>query len=136
VGYPRAFSYDSPVNRQYADRLFRFDQYCRTPKLDHDQDRCDIEFDDGRRMALRFRLFTANELRHGFESEFAIEDLCGLDIFHGRFSSDQRWNPAACGSDPRFWNVLTQLEARFAHNPTVMEHATHLMLVGRRRAVR
>ncbi len=105
-------------------------------KLDHNQDRCDIEFCDGRRMALRFHLFTANELRHGFESEFAIEDLCGLDIFHGRFSSDQRWNPAACGSDPRFWNVLTQLEARFAHNPTVMEHATHLMLVGRRRAVR
>ncbi len=102
-------------------------------KLDHDLDRCEIEFSDGRRMALRFHLFTANELRHCFASQFEIEDLCGLDIFYGRFSSDQRWNPAACGSDPRFWNLLTQLEVRYAHNPTFMEHSTHLMFVGRRR---
>jgi hypothetical protein len=43
---------------------------------------------DGRRMALRFHLFTADELLRCFAEQFAVEDLCGLDIFHSRFSPD------------------------------------------------
>jgi hypothetical protein len=31
--------------------------------LDHARDRCDVEFLDGRRLSLRFHLFTANELK-------------------------------------------------------------------------
>jgi hypothetical protein len=88
---------------------------------------------DGRRMALRFHLFTADELRRCFAETFEVEDLCGLDIFHGRFSPDARWHPAAIGADPRFLNLLAQLEARWMHNPSLMARATHLMLVGRRR---
>ena len=102
-------------------------------ELDHDLDRCEIEFHDGRRMALRFHLFTAGELRRCFAERFEIEDLCGLDIFHGRFSPDNRWHPAAIGADPRFSNLLVQPEARSMRNPSFMARATHLMLVGRRR---
>jgi len=99
-------------------------------EMDHDLDRCEIEFHDGRRMALRFHLFTADELRSCFAEQFEIEDLCGLDIFHGRFSPDARWHPAAIGADPRFSNLLAQLEARWMHNSSFMARATHLMLVG------
>jgi hypothetical protein len=60
---------------------------------------------DGRRMALRFHLFTADELRRSFAEQFEVEDLCGLDIFHGRFSPIARWHPAAIGADPRFLNL-------------------------------
>ncbi len=102
-------------------------------EMDHDLDRCEIEFHDGRRLALRFHLFTADELRRCFAEQFEIEDLCGLDIFHGRFNPDARWHPAAIGADPRFSNLLAQLEARWMHNSSFMAHATHLMLVGRRR---
>jgi SAM-dependent methyltransferase len=104
-------------------------------ELDHELDRCEIEFFDGRRMALHFHLFTADELRRCFANQFNIEDLCGLDIFHGRFSPDHRWNPSSCGFDPRFSNLLAQLEEKFSRNPSFMERATHLMLVGRRRTV-
>jgi SAM-dependent methyltransferase len=67
----------------------------RHVELDHSLNRCEIEFCDGRRMALRFHLFTASELQRCFADRFVVEDLRGLDIFHGRFSPDQRWNPAS-----------------------------------------
>ena len=102
-------------------------------EMDHHLDRCEVEFHDGRRMVLRFHLFTADELRRCFVEHFEIEDLCGLDIFHGRFSPDARWHPATIGADPQFLNLLAQLEARWMHNPSFMARATHLMLVGRRR---
>jgi hypothetical protein len=98
-------------------------------ELDHRRDRCEIEFRDGRRMTLRFHLFAASELQRGFANQFEIEDLCGLDIFHSRFSPDHRWNPVSSEFDPRFSNLLAQLEARYARNPCFMERATHLMLV-------
>jgi SAM-dependent methyltransferase len=102
-------------------------------ELDHHLDRCEIEFRDGRRVALRFHLFTADELMRYFAGRFEIEDLRGVDIFHGRFSADYRWNPASCAFDSRFSNLLSVLEERYARNPGFMERATHLMLVGRRR---
>jgi SAM-dependent methyltransferase len=102
-------------------------------ELDHDRNRCEIEFHDGRYMTLRFHVFTSNELKHLFADRFRIEDLRGLDVFHGRFSPDHRWNPASYAFDPRFSNLLSLLEERFARNPAFMERATHLMLVGRRR---
>ena len=102
-------------------------------RLDHDRDRCEIEFRDGRRIVLRFHLFTAGELLRCFAGRLEIEDLCGLDIFHGRFSPDKRWHPSAISADPRFANLLAQLETRSMRNPSFMARATHLMLVGRRR---
>jgi SAM-dependent methyltransferase len=104
----------------------------RRLEFDHDLDRCEIEFNDGRHMVLRFHLFAPGELKCCFANHFEIEDLRGLDIFRSRFNLDHRWNPDAHAFDPRFEVFITQLEERFAHNPSFMERATHLMLVGRR----
>ena len=62
-------------------------------KLAHHLGRCEVEFSNGRRVALCFHLFTPDELRQCFASHFEIEDLAGLDIFHNRFTPDPRWNP-------------------------------------------
>jgi SAM-dependent methyltransferase len=91
---------------------------------DHDSDQCDIEFADERHLALRFHLFTAAELQRQFASHFEIEDLCGLDLFHGRFSPDPRWNPLPVRFDPRLANLLAWLEERYARNPSIMDRAT------------
>jgi SAM-dependent methyltransferase len=101
--------------------------------LDHDTDCCDVEFFNGMRMAVRFHLFTGSELRSIFSSAFDIEDLCGLDIFHARFSPDSRWNPASSAPDARLRNLLDQLEQRYSRNSCFIDSATHLLLVARRR---
>jgi SAM-dependent methyltransferase len=101
--------------------------------LDHDTDCCEVEFSNGIRMALRFHLFTGSELRDIFSSAFEVEDLCGLDIFHSRFTPDPRWNPASSAPDARLRNVLDQLEQRYARNPCFIDRATHLLLVARSR---
>ncbi len=53
----------------------------RRLKQDHTQNRCEIELDDGRRIALGFHLFTAIELREYFSPHLDIEDVSGLDLF-------------------------------------------------------
>lgn len=98
--------------------------------LDHARDQCEIALHDGQQLALPFHLFSPSELRRTFIRYFEIEDLLGLDIFHGRFSLDRRWNPAPCSFDPRFTELLAELEDRYARHPGFMERATHLMLVG------
>jgi SAM-dependent methyltransferase len=100
-------------------------------KLDHGRDRCEVEFCDGRRVAVSFHLFTVSELRELFRANFVIEGLCGLDIFHNRFVPDRRWNPVSVLGDQRLMLQLTELEEMFATDPGFMERATHLLLVGR-----
>jgi len=102
-------------------------------KLDHDIDRCEVEFRNGRRIALSFRLFAARELRDCFSGQFAVEDLRGLDIFHSRFLPDTRWNPASVLVDERLSAQLGRLEDIYARDPCLMERATHLLLVASRR---
>jgi SAM-dependent methyltransferase len=99
-------------------------------KLDHSLDRCEVELANGRRIAARFHLFTACELRNYFAPYFDIEDLCGLDIFHNRFVPDRRWNPTSFRVDHQLTGHLAQLEETYARNPCFMERATHLLLVG------
>src|SRR5438105_3457780 len=70
-------------------------------KLDHRLDRCDVEFNNGCRVAVNFHLFTAHELRDLLQPHFAIEGLRGLDIFYTRFVPDRRWNPASVLLDER-----------------------------------
>jgi SAM-dependent methyltransferase len=101
-------------------------------KLDHHLDRCEVEFSNGCRIAVRFHLFTAHELGDLFRPHFAIEDLRGLDIFHNRFVPDGRWNPTPMGPDEKLMQQLAQLEEAYATDPGFMERATHLLLVGRR----
>src|ERR1700682_6308070 len=50
------------------------------------------------RPSLSFR-YTQVELRNYFASNFDIEDLRGLDLFHSRFAADPRWNPVSPTGD-------------------------------------
>ncbi|HVJ54091.1 MAG TPA: class I SAM-dependent methyltransferase [Aliidongia sp.] len=102
-------------------------------QLDHGRDQCMIELDDGRRFTVGFHLFGAAELRSCFSDWFVIEDLRGLDLFHSRFAPDSRWNPASTPIDDASRADLARLEETYSQNPWFMEHATHLLLVGRRR---
>jgi SAM-dependent methyltransferase len=101
--------------------------------LDHGQDRCDIEFLDGRRLSLRFHLFTANELKTCFSECFDTEDLCGLDLFHTRFSPDRRWNPSCDELSQPVEADLEKLEEIYMRQGQFMDRATHLVFVGRAR---
>jgi hypothetical protein len=102
-------------------------------KLDHRPDRYDIELSNGRRIAARFHLFTARELKNCFARQFIVEDLCGLDIFHNRFVPDRRWNPVSFHVELQLSGHLARLEEAYTRNPEFMEHAAHLLLVGRSR---
>jgi SAM-dependent methyltransferase len=99
--------------------------------LDHGQDRCDIEFWDGRRLSLRFHLFTANELKSCLSEYFDTEDLCGLDLFHTRFSPDCRWNPSCDELSRPVEADLEKLEEIYMRHSQFMDRATHLAFVGR-----
>jgi SAM-dependent methyltransferase len=101
--------------------------------LDHARDRCDIEFLDGRRLSLRFHLFTANELKTCLSEYFDTEDLCGLDLFHTRFSPDRRWNPSGDGLSRPVEADLEKLEKMYMRHSQFMDCATHLAFVGRAR---
>jgi hypothetical protein len=99
--------------------------------LDHARDRCDIEFLDGRRLSLRFHLFTANELKTCLGEYFETEDLCGLDLFHTRFSPDRRWNPSGDALSRPAEADLEKLEESYTRHGQFMDRATHLAYVGR-----
>ena len=99
--------------------------------LDHARDRCDIEFLDGRRLSLRFHLFTANELKTCLSEFFETEDLCGLDLFHTRFSPDRRWNPSGDELSRPVEADLEKLEESYMRHEQLMDRATHLVFVGR-----
>lgn len=103
----------------------------RQLKRDHGMDRCEIELCDGRRIAFSFHLFGAAELRRIFTGCFDIEDLRGLDLFHGRFAPDPRWCPAGLQVDRPLGDELARLEEAYARNPDFIDHASHLLLVGR-----
>ena len=103
-------------------------------KLDHREDVCKIDFRDGRHIAMSFHLFTAAEFRSYFADHFEIEDLRGLDLFHGRFAPDPRWNPPYLTEDRSLEDELSRLEEAYSASPAFMDRATHLLLTARRRA--
>jgi SAM-dependent methyltransferase len=105
----------------------------RRLKQDHVRNRCEIDLSDGRHMAFGFHLFTAAELRSHFASRFDIEDLRGLDLFHGRFMPDSRWNPVSSPGDNQFVDELVRLEKAYATSTEFMDRAAHLLLVARSR---
>src|ERR1700738_5071147 len=75
---------DGSVPTAFVDSM----ENVRELKRDHVRNRCEIDFCDGRRIAFSFHLFTASELRSYFASDFDIEDLRGIDLFLGRFTTD------------------------------------------------
>jgi SAM-dependent methyltransferase len=108
-------------------------QNVRRLKQDNIKDRCEIDLGDGRRIAFGFHMFTAVELRNHFAGCLDIEDLRGLDLFHGRFMPDPRWNPVCPRDDSPLADELERLEHAYATSPEFMDRAAHLLLVARSR---
>lgn len=98
-------------------------------RQDNENDRFEVEFQDGRRACVCSHLFGAKELRALVLPHLAVKDLIGLDLFHSRFGEDSRWNPDRCGHSPQLDCDLDRLEHFYCRNQGFIDHATHLLLV-------
>jgi SAM-dependent methyltransferase len=107
----------------------------RSFRQDNRNNRLDVEFQNGRRVSLRSHLFAAAELRVLAAAHFGIKELLGLDLFHGRFSEDARWNPGNCPRSAKFGGELERLERLYCCDAGFINHATHLLLVGTPRVI-
>jgi hypothetical protein len=90
-----------------------------------------VEFQNGAQTSFPSHLFSAAEIRALATPALEIEELSGLDLFHGRFATDPDWNPAEATPDANFIHALRVLEHRFRRNPTFLDHAAHLLLIAR-----
>ena len=93
--------------------------------------RLQVEFQNGKQTSFPSHLFSASEIRDLAAPALGIEELSGLDLFHGRFATDPDWHPAEAPPDANFIHALRVLERRFRRNPTFLDHATHLLLIAR-----
>ena len=57
--------------------------------------RLDVEFANGRRASFQSHLFSRAKLLQLMPQALEVEDMRGIDLFHGRFAGDPRWNPEA-----------------------------------------
>jgi SAM-dependent methyltransferase len=113
----------------YVDAI----EQARRFRQDNRTNRLDVEFQDGHRVSLNSHLFSAAELRLLVAPHVDIDDIRGLDLFHGRFAADPRWNPRDGETHGQFSGELDQLEKAYCRDAEFIDHATHLLLVGRRR---
>ena len=102
---------------------------------DHRRDRLSVDLKDGRHIEFNSHLFSASEFRDLFGGEGDIAELIGLDLFHGRFAPDQRWNPPG-SANREFDEALESLEHLCAADPRFMDRAAHVLLHLRRKAGR
>jgi SAM-dependent methyltransferase len=107
-----------------VDHASRFHQ-------DNDTDRMEVDLLDGRHLSFPSHLFRSAELRALFAPLMPRIGLCGLDVFHSRFATDPRWNPAYLDHDPHFAAQLDRLERSCAADPDFVNRASHILLVGR-----
>ena len=105
----------------------------RVYNQDNIRGRLDVEFHDGSHTSFASHLFSAAELQALATPALVVDDLSGLDLFHGRFANDPRWNPAEAAPDVDFLQALRALEGRFSHDPVFIDHATHLLMVAHAR---
>lgn len=96
-------------------------------RRDHRQDRIAIEMRDGRHIEFNSHLFMADELRALFLPSGEIVELTGLDLFHGRFAPDNRWNPPIA-ADREFDEALARLEHLCAGDTRFIDRAAHALL--------
>lgn len=101
----------------------------KTYHQDNERGRLEIEFQDGSHTSFPSHLFSAAEVRALSAPSLDIDDLIGLDLFHGRFANDPQWNPAEAAPNAEFLQALRNLESRFSHDPAFIDHATHLLMV-------
>ena len=95
--------------------------------------RLQVEFQNGSQTSSPSHLFDAAEIRTLAKPALQIEELSGLDLFHNRFVTDPDWNPTKATPDANFIHALRVLEHRFRRIPTFLDHATHLLLIARRK---
>jgi SAM-dependent methyltransferase len=93
--------------------------------------RLDVEFANGRRASFQSHLFSRAELTRLAGRTFEVEEVRGLDLFHGRFATDSRWNPPSVSPLARLTQELARLEERYCTDPGFVDHATHLLLTAR-----
>ena len=84
---------------------------------DNAHGRLQVEFQNGAQTSFPSHLFSAAEIRALATPALEIEELSGLDLFHGRFATDPDWNPAEATPDANFIHALRTLERRFHRNP-------------------
>ena len=93
--------------------------------------RLEVQFQDGSQTSFPSRLLSAAEIRALATPALEIQELSGLDLFHGRFATDPDWNPAEAGLEGTLIHALRGLEQRFRSDPAFVDHATHLLLIAR-----
>ena len=102
---------------------------------DNQINRLDVEFANGRRASFQSHLFARAELERLATQGFDVEEIRGLDLFHSRFASDPRWNPKHTAFTGRLAQELGRLEDRYCCDPGFVDHAAHLLLVARHKAM-
>jgi SAM-dependent methyltransferase len=107
------------------DHASRFQQ-------DNVADRMEIDMLNGEHIGFTSHLFTSAELDRLFRPHLKQAALSGLDVFHSRFATDRRWNPAALDGESEFASDLDVLEYRYACDPRFIDRAAHILLVGER----
>ena len=105
-------------------------------RQDNRLDRLDVELANGRHISFNSHLFGGAELGGLASEHFVVEDLRGLDLFHGRFAVDPRWNPPNATTTHALSCELDRLEQSYCREPEFIDHATHLMLVAKSRTPR
>lgn len=104
-------------------------------RQDNDIDRLEIDLVDGRHLGFSSHLFSADEFTSLFAPHGRIVERLGLDLFHGRFATDSRWNPASL-PNRGFDEALVRLEHLCASDPCFLDRAAHILLHLRSKAVK
>jgi hypothetical protein len=112
----------------YVDSL----DHARNFQQDNEADRMEIDMLNGEHIGFTSHLFTSTELDGLFRPHLKQATLFGLDVFHSRFATDRRWNPAHFDSEAEFVSDLELLEQRYACDPHFIDRAAHILFVGER----
>jgi SAM-dependent methyltransferase len=99
---------------------------------DNQTDKMEIDMLNGAHISFTSHLFTSDELQALFSPHLAGSALVGIDVFHSRFASDKRWNPAMGDEQDVFELDLIELEHRYASDPHFINRAAHILLIGER----
>jgi SAM-dependent methyltransferase len=102
-------------------------EQARDFRQDNVEDRLEIDLLDGRHLEFPSHLFTADEFQALFAAHGVIVERAGLDLFHGRFAPDHRWNPQGM-ADTAFRAGLERLEHLCASDPCFIDRAAHVLL--------
>ena len=94
---------------------------------DNERDRLEIDLVDGRHIEFPSHLFAADEFQALFATYGYVVERTGLDLFHGRFAPDHRWNPEGM-ADTAFREALERLEHLCANDPCFLDRAAHVLL--------